>query len=146
MTVRLPGDHNWPTEWPWPSNPPHRHPRDGEWVTYNPTVGDSTAQALLDNLTATQERCTRQEQEIRDLREELKFFSIWEKSFAPRIGKRLVEARAKHPEGVNLAAAVSEMGEVATAILCETPERVEDEILDCIAIWIRWLNGEVKRG
>lgn len=143
MTVRFPGDLSWPTEWPRPETSPSQN--DVWRVDYAPSVRNiTTEQALLDNLTATQERCTRQEQEIRDLREELKFFSIWEKSFAPRIGKRLVEARAKHPEGVNLAAAVSEMGEVATAILCETPERVEDEILDCIAIWIRWLNGEVK--
>lgn len=101
--------------------------------------------ALIDNLAAVQARCTAQESEIRALKRNV--LSEWlDANLARRISDRLWHARKKHPEGVNLTALVSEVGEVATAMLRETPERMKDELLDVIVVAIRFWLGEVAGG
>lgn len=112
------------------------------------TINDALVaanRALLDNLTAVQARCTAQEEALRQLRRNV--LPEWlDANLARRIGDRLREASEKHPEGASLAALVSEVGEVATAMLRETPERTKDELLDVIVVAIRLWFGEVAGG
>jgi len=52
------------------------------------------------------------------------------------------KARTKHPEGSTLRDLVSEVGEVATAMWRETPERVNEELLDVAIVAMRMRLGE----
>lgn len=62
------------------------------------------------------------------------------------LGAAILRGRALHPEGPSLAALVSEVGEVATAMLRETPGRVVDECLDVAVVAMRLvLEGERRR-
>lgn len=68
---------------------------------------------------------------------------------APGMRDALVElcsaierARDRHPEGSNLAALISEVGEVATAMLRESPSRIRSELLDVAVVAVRLWLGE----
>lgn len=65
------------------------------------------------------------------------------------LAERLAHARTRHPVfavGMPEAWVVvhDEMHEVAMAIANETPERVQDELLDVLATAVRFYNGEQK--
>lgn len=56
---------------------------------------------------------------------------------------RLEEARYKHPKGPDgLRSLMEEVGEVASAIRKETPERTREELLDVMAVAHRLFCGE----
>ncbi len=85
---------------------------------------------MLQNLTDVQARCTQLKQETRDL---------------PLLGAltdRIATARMKHPKGPNLRSLMEEVGEVASAMRRETPERVRDELLDVATVAMRLAFGE----
>ena len=82
---------------------------------------------LNQQLTHVQTRCTELLEDSRAVRPLL---------------ARLARARELHPEGCNLAALVSEVGEVATAMLRETQERARDELLDVATVAMRLAAGE----
>ncbi len=98
------------------------------------------------NLTATQKRCSA-----------LLHSSRLEKHFEERpadaeafiaLAWALERARNKHPRGAQgIGSLTSEVGEVATAILRETPERVREECIDTAVVAVRlWLGEEDKGG
>ncbi len=90
--------------------------------------------AMLVNLTSTQARCTELLEEARTLR---RFGASFDKLTA-RIG----EARRKYPQGPTLRALIEEVGEVASAMTREGPERVKDELLDVTCVAMRLYMGE----
>lgn len=54
----------------------------------------------------------------------------------------LAKAREKHPEGSDLIAIASELGELANAIRNESPERVAQEAIDLAVTALRFAMGE----
>lgn len=58
---------------------------------------------------------------------------------------RIERARRLHPEGSNLAALTSEVGEYATALLRESKERQRDELWDVAVVAVRLALGEEMR-
>lgn len=106
--------------------------------------------AYLENLTATQTRCTELLGAWRASRfvEALGLHPSYGEIIPAlvRLAGRVVTARMKHPGGADgVRALVEEVGEVASAMRRESPERVRDELLDVAAVAIRMWLGEVQR-
>jgi NTP pyrophosphatase (non-canonical NTP hydrolase) len=86
----------------------------------------------LANLTSTQERCTELLLAVRAIGE-----------LAP-LAEAIGRARAKHPKGPSpLRSLIEEVGEVASAMRRESPERVREELLDVAVVAVRLHAGEV---
>ena len=69
------------------------------------------------------------------------------REIAVRIAQRLIHARQKHPTfAVGRFHALGEMNkefvEFQKAVEDESPERQDEEALDCTAVTFRWLGGE----
>ena len=69
------------------------------------------------------------------------------REIAGRIAERLIHARQKHPTfAVGRFHAMGEMNkefvEFQKAVEDESPERQDEEALDCAAVEFRWLCGE----
>lgn len=69
------------------------------------------------------------------------------REIAGRIAERLIHARQKHPTfAIGRYHALGEMNkefvEFRKAVEEESPERQDEEALDCAAVEFRWLGGE----
>ena len=69
------------------------------------------------------------------------------RDIAGRIAERLIHARQKHPTfAIGRYHALGEMNkefvEFGKAVEDESPERQDEEALDCTAVTFRWLGGE----
>ena len=60
------------------------------------------------------------------------------------LGAAIVRARKLHPDGCNMIDLASEVGELATAMLRETPERTAAEAMGVAVVAFRIANGEVR--
>jgi len=99
-----------------------------------------------DNLTATQERCTALEIEVRALRR-LRHDDATDPLLAGALAclsHGVAIARGKHPKGPSLRSLMEEIGEVASAVRRESPDRVRDELLDVAVVAIRIWLGDSK--
>lgn len=107
--------------------------------------------ALMENLTATQTRCNQLLADFRASKFVEAVASVDPELVMPfgnmmvHLAATMVRARVKHPNGPEgMRSLASEVGEVATAELRETPERVREELLDVAVVALRWWNGETK--
>ncbi len=88
--------------------------------------------AMLATLTETQAACTQ-------LREANRVLTRGE--LDPLV-EAIARGRAKYPKGACIEALLSEAGEVATAMMRETPDRLRSELLDLAVVATRLALGE----
>ncbi len=101
--------------------------------------------AYLENLTATQQRCTELLLALRatKLYDELGYVVDQELAVPlATLGGAIVRARTLHPNGCRYHALVEEVGEVARALRRETSEHVKEELLDTAVVAMRLFLGE----
>jgi hypothetical protein len=102
--------------------------------------------AYLENLTATQKRCTELLEENRALKLTPPGLPDAYADAICGLVAGLVRAREKHPNGANMYALMEEVGEVCRALRREGGDRVSEELMDVAVVAMRIWVGEVDVG